>query len=174
VFQASASIAKSCAIGPYEGTLRDVIHALKYDGRRSVAPRLASLMATQARGLLEGANVVIPVPLHRSRQRERGFNQAEDLARGLGLPVSCALRRIKSTRPQVDLPASERKRNVHDAFALNRPLVTDSIIVLVDDVTTTGATLEACARVLIAAGAQEVRAVTAARVASEPHSTRQQ
>ncbi len=169
------TIAQAQAIGPYEQTLRDVLHALKYDGRRSVAPRLAALMAAQGRDVLTGANLVVPVPLHPRRQRERGFNQAEDLARHLGVPMRRALRRVKATRPQVDLPAEQRRDNVRDAFALRwaigrpeeRPLQGYTIVV-VDDVATTGATLEACAQVLTSAGAAEVRAPTAARVATGP------
>jgi ComF family protein len=161
------------AVGEYDGVLREIIHALKYEGRRSTAPRLSALMAQQGAHLLAGVDVVVPVPLHRTRERERGFNQAEDLARGLGLPVARMLRRVKSTRPQVDLPADERRLNVKDAFEVvsrigrpeGRP---PQIVVLVDDVTTTGATLEACARVLKRAGVREVRALTAARVSSSP------
>jgi ComF family protein len=159
------------AIGAYDATLREVLHALKYDGRRSVAPPLSRMMAVHGRQVLQGADVVVPVPLHRRRQRQRGFNQAEDLARGLGLPVARALRRVRATQPQVDLPADERRENVKDAFTIHRP-VNGAIIVLVDDVATTGATLEACARVLRDAGAKELRALTAARVACAPHRTR--
>jgi ComF family protein len=172
VFHVSPSIARGGAIGPYEGTLREIIHSLKYEGRRSVAPRLARLMAAYGGDLLAGADLVVPVPLHTKRLRERGFNQAEDLARGLGLPLSRALRRIRKTRPQVELPATTRQLNVRGAFALTgrpgrRPL-SGATIVLVDDVTTTGMTLEACAVVLLAAGAHEVRALTAARVETAP------
>jgi predicted amidophosphoribosyltransferase len=112
------------------------------------------------------------VPLHRRRLRERGFNQSDDLARGLGLPILVALRRPQNTPPQVDLPAATRRTNVRDAFVVAREggtgsgALADSILVLVDDVTTTGATLEACARALRRAGAREVRALTAARVAT--------
>ena len=180
------AIASARAIGPYDGILREVVHALKYDGRRSIAPRLSAMMASQGHDVLTGADLVVPVPLHARRLRSRGFNQAEELARHLGVPMRCALKRIRATRPQVDLPAEARRDNVRDAFRLRRPLIgrcgieragtsrsadrplQGYTIVLVDDVATTGATLEACARVLQAAGAAEVRALTAARVVSGP------
>jgi ComF family protein len=179
--ESAHGVTRSRAIGPYEGRLRDIVHALKYDARRSIAPRLASMMRAAGADALEGADCVIPVPLHPRRERARGFNQANDLARGLGLPVVPLLRRIKATPPQVDLPASKRVQNVEDAFALSHekslsvrlplagcrmPSPQGLVLVLIDDVSTTGATLEACARVLKAAGAREVRALTAARVVS--------
>lgn len=162
------AIASAQALGAYDGTLRDLLHALKYDGRRSIAPRLSAMMATEGRDVLAGADLVVPVPLHWRRRRERGFNQSEDLARHLGVPAVPVLRRVKATRPQVDLPAGARRDNVRDAFAMRRVIRRQSVIVLVDDVATTGATLEACARVLKAAGAAEIRALTAARVVNGP------
>ena len=170
------TIAVAQALGPYDGPLRELLHALKYGRRRSVAPRLSAMMAAEGRQVLSGADLVVPVPLHWRRRRERGFNQSEELARHLGVPAGQLLRRIKATRPQVDLPAAERRDNVRDAFATGRSLIgrpedrplEGYTIVLVDDVATTGATLDACARVLRAAGAAEVRALTAARVVSGP------
>jgi ComF family protein len=161
------------AIGEYDGVLREIIHALKYQGRRSAAPRLSALMAEQGMHVLNGADAVVPVPLHAKRERERGFNQADDLARGLGLPVIPLLRRVRSTKPQVDLPAKARRLNVEGAFEVidlsGRPEGRRlQVLVIVDDVMTTGATLEACACVLREAGAREVRALTAARVSSAP------
>jgi ComF family protein len=163
------AIACARAMGPYEGTLRTLLHALKYDARRSIAPHLSRMMAAQGADVLAGADAVVPVPLHRRRMRERGFNQADDLARELGLPVLHALRRVRATHAQVGLPAERRRDNVRDAFDITtQPMLVGSTIVLVDDIATTGATLEACARVLRRAGAAEVRALTAARVASGP------
>jgi ComF family protein len=160
-------LSRSGAIGEYEGRLRDAIHALKYDGRRSLARPLGRLMRDCCSQVLDSADLIVPVPLHFRRQRVRGFNQADDLARPLGLPVSRALRRRRHTASQTDLPADARHRNVSNAFRLRwRADVAGRCIVLVDDVSTTGATLEACARVLLAHGAREVRALTAARVAS--------
>jgi ComF family protein len=165
--RAPGGIDRGRAAGVYEGALREILHALKYDGRRSLAIPLARLMTEAGAGLLADAHLVVPVPLHPRRRRTRGFNQARDLARRLGRPVSDALVRTRATRSQTDLPASRRHANVRGAFAV-RPArqseIEGRVVILVDDVSTTGATLGACARALKAAGAREVRAITAARV----------
>jgi ComF family protein len=159
-------------VGAYEGVLRDLIHALKYEGRRSIAPRLALLMRQHGQTTLAGADLVIPVPLHWRRLHHRGFNQADELARGLGVPVLRGLRRVRATRSQTELPAEARRGNVRRAFALRggwaSRAIRGKVCVVIDDVATTGATLEACASVLRAAGARQVRALTAARVVSAP------
>jgi ComF family protein len=154
------------AIGAYDGALRAIVHALKYEGRRSLARPLGALMRQRGADMLDGAACAIPVPLHPSRRRRRGFNQAADLARHVGLPVVAALRRVRATATQTGLPAARRHRNVRDAFAPTgaAAALAHSTVVLIDDVSTTGATLEACARVLKACGVGEVRALTAARV----------
>ncbi len=160
-------ISRARSIGAYEGALRNIVHALKYDGRRSLAAPLAARMRAHGAELLDGADLAVPVPLHRSRARRRGFNQAADLARHIGLPCSLALRRVRATPSQTDLPASRRHANVRGAFAVRRGAsVAGRRVVLVDDVSTTGATLEACAGILLQAGAREVRALTAARAVS--------
>ena len=162
------------AIGDYAGPLRAIVHAFKYDGRRSIASPLSVLLRRHGAPILGGADLVVPVPLHWSRQWRRGFNQARELAAGLGLPVGDLLRRRRYTCSQTGLSAEERHANVHDAFVLARrpgPL-TGLCIVLVDDVSTTGATLEVCARVLMEGGAREVRTLTAARVATAPSHVR--
>lgn len=153
------------AAGPYEGTLRTAIHALKYEGRRSLATPLAALMRTRADAVIAGADAVVPVPLHRARHRSRGFNQSLDLARRLGPPVSPLLTRVRATHVQAELSEEARAANVLGAFraASDIDAARGAVLVLVDDVSTTGATLEACAQVLLDAGAKEVRAVTAAR-----------
>ncbi len=165
-------IACSRSIGEYDGTLRTILHAFKYERCRTLAGPLARLMARHGTDVLAGADYLIPVPLHPWRRITRGFNQAEELAARLRIPVVRALRRVRLTRPQVDLPASLRHENVRDAFALGglwrsrrhlRSRIAGSVVVLVDDVMTTGATLEACARELRSAGVLEVRALTAAR-----------
>jgi ComF family protein len=164
------AIDRSRAVGLYDGTLRAIIHAFKYGGRRSLARPLAELMRTRGADVLEGAAAVVPVPLHVSRRRERGFNQAADLARHLHLPVVAALKRTRATAAQAELPAARRHGNVRGAFAATRraAALAGEVVLLVDDVSTTGATLDACARALKAAGVREVRALTAARVVSRP------
>ena len=114
--------------------------------------------------VLAGADAVVPVPLHASRERPRGFNQARELARHLGPPILDALVRVRRTSAQADLPKTKRDANVRGAFAMKPGTnVKGLVLVLVDDVSTTGATLNACAEPLLAAGASEVRALTAAR-----------
>jgi ComF family protein len=159
------------AVGPYEGTLRHLVHALKFEGRRSLAPRLGALVRVRCAPVLDRADAVVPVPLHPRREWTRGFNQAEVIARELGVPVWRALRRTRHTSSQSTLAAAERWRNVAGAFALRRGFrgrgrqsaLNGARVVLVDDVQTTGATLDSCAEVLDHAGVDEVRAVTVAR-----------
>jgi ComF family protein len=164
---------RALAAGAYDGTLRAIVHALKYEGRRSLAKPLAALMRDRCGALLRDADCLVPVPLHPSRRRARGFNQALDLAQRLsvdGLPVHQALRRARATPTQTGLPAARRHRNVRGAFrpSCRALAVRGSVVVLVDDVSTTGATLEACAEVLRDMGVREVRAVTAARAVMPP------
>jgi ComF family protein len=172
-------LASQAAIGPHEGVLRRIVHALKYDARLSTAAPLASSMRRAGAETLHGAHLVVPVPLHRRRAWSRGFNQAALLARHLGPPVYPLLSRVRATPPQVSLPAAQRHRNVREAFAVRRGLVDRAaeasaipaaglIVVLVDDVCTTGATLEACGRALREAGIGEIRALTASRVVDGP------
>jgi ComF family protein len=159
------------ADGRYHGALREIIHAMKYDGRRSLARPLAALLRDRHHAAFAAASSVVPVPLFPWRRLRRGFNQAADLAALLDLPVVHALWRVRPTAPQTGLTAAERRGNVRGAFRFS-PLVsrtrreryiTDRIVVLVDDVMTTGATSRACAEVLSEAGAAEVRVITLAR-----------
>jgi ComF family protein len=157
------------AIGVYEGTLRGIVHALKYDGRRSLARPLGALMATHANQLPRSCDAAVPVPLHPARLRERGFNQADDLAAHVGLPRVRALTRVRRTAVQADLNASERQDNVRAAFAPTRHVrsLAGCVVTLIDDVSTTGATLNACAEVLRHEGVDTVFALTAARAVTK-------
>ena len=154
------------SIGPYEGALREIIQALKYNRRCSLAKPLAQRMAEAGPDVLAGADALVPVPLHFLKEYSRGFNQAAELANHLGIDVLHALRRTRATVTQTDLPESKRHENVEGAFALRGHVPPGSVLVVVDDVSTTGATLDACARVLLEAGAREVRGLTAARAAA--------
>jgi ComF family protein len=159
------------AIGAYDGSLRAIVHALKYDGRQTLARPLSQKLRAAGAAVLHGADAVVPVPLHRSRERQRGFNQARELARHLGLPLADVLRRARKTPPQADLPAARRNANVRGAFACRSGSCVRGLrVVLVDDVSTTGATLNACALVLLREGAREVRALTAARAVTRQRS----
>lgn len=155
----------------YEGTAKEMVLALKYQGRISLAPFLARSMAEELLRRPENlpADLILPVPLHPVRLRERTFNQAELLARFLSreLAVPCEsglLIRCRPTRPQAELNREERARNVQGAFDLRGKTRLKGLrILLVDDVLTTGSTAEACARLLKSAGARTVTAVTAVR-----------
>src|SRR5262249_42788539 len=102
--RAPPSVDRARAIGPYGGGLRSIVHALKYQGRRSLARPLGELMRRHGGDILEGASCVLPVPLHASRRRQRGFNQAADLAGHMMMPVVAGLRRIRATATQTGLP----------------------------------------------------------------------
>ena len=173
------SIARSA--GRYDGSLRRIIHAFKYDGHRALAAPLARLVREAGADVLAGADAVVPVPLHPWRALRRGFNQADDLARHLGLPVFRALRRVGRGPPQAGLSASNRHLNVQHAFALSRQgrrVLRESrnnspprplTLVLIDDVMTTGETMEGCGKVLAEAGVSCVRGLTIARAVARRH-----
>jgi len=152
----------------FEAPLRQAIHHFKYWRRTELAGPLGEMMVTYWPQLRWPVDLLIPVPLHERRQRQRGYNQAALLAHhlgeALGHPVlEGALIRQRETIPQVSLDASERRRNVAGAFAWQAPPLQGESILLIDDVCTTGATLEACAVALRQAGAGSIRALTLAR-----------
>ncbi|ODS55707.1 MAG: hypothetical protein ABS36_08890 [Acidobacteria bacterium SCN 69-37] len=169
--------------GAYTGALKAIIHAFKYDGRRTLAVPLAALLREAGATLLADADAVVPVPLHPWRAMARGFNQADDLARHLGLDVWHPIRRIRHGPPQARLGRRERQTNVAHAFT-HRPLfmldwdrvraarLQNRAVVLVDDVMTTGATIDGCTRALLDAGVGRVRALTVARVPAPPPASR--
>ena len=160
------------AVGYYTGILRKAIHLLKYKLMENLAFQLGNIMAGQMRYFISNAtyHLIIPVPLHPKRLRERGFNQALSLARLINRKYSIpldryTLTRSKLTKPQVGLSEQDRRDNVRGAFSLLKSdKVTDRTILLVDDVYTSGSTVEECSRVLIKAGADRVDVLTLARV----------
>jgi ComF family protein len=154
----------------FTNVLREIIHHLKYADRVSMAKPLGGILKRcLEREAFEG-DLVIPVPLHRSRERARGFNQAELLAAHLGLPVETKLlRRRKNTLSQTGLSRSERTRNLAGAFEARREI--HGKIIVVDDVYTTGSTMNEIARTLKRAGAERVEVLTVARVANDAYRT---
>jgi ComF family protein len=148
--------------------MREAIHRLKYSNSQDLAIPLGEMMVSYWQDVHLPAEVIVPVPLHARRLRERGYNQAALLARelgkGVGLPVlESALVRVRETSPQIDLNAKERKENVQGAFRCPDDQLAGKSVLLLDDVYTTGATLEACSLALKQRGARAVWALTLAR-----------
>lgn len=154
------------SVASFDGWLRSAILDLKYRDEWARADLLGDLLA-EAVERMKPVDALVPVPLHPARQRRRGYNQAALLARragaAVGVPVNDALRRVRSTPRQVGSDAAGRRANVSGAFAAADEPLTGLRLVLIDDVITTGSTLGACAEVLRAAGAAEVRACTLGR-----------
>ena len=158
--------------GPYEGALRELIHKYKFEGFRNLARPLAGVLESVYSGDpdLPSADWILPAPLHPTRRRERGFDQTLLLARGLSagvrVPVFSGLRRIRPTSPQFGLDHEERARNVRGAFALSGgDALAGGSILVVDDVMTTGATVnEICRLLREEASPKQIVALTLARV----------
>ena len=156
----------------YDDVARSLVHALKYQDRFDLAPPLGRWMARAGRELLGEADILVPVPLHWRRGWSRRYNQSGALAKVIGkhcgLPViGDALKRIRPTAQQVGLSRSERARNVQGAFRVpadRTPAIAGRRVVLIDDVLTSGATLDACARALLRAKASDVDVLVFARV----------
>ena len=152
----------------FDGPLRNAIHRLKYKGDISLGEILSRPMSHLLQETNWKVDLVTAVPLGVARQAERGYNQATLLARPLALAVGfpfrpAALNKVRDTHSQVGLNAEERKQNVKDAFMAKQALVGGLCVVVVDDVTTTGATIDACAKALLAAGARQVFGLTLAQ-----------
>jgi ComF family protein len=163
------------AVARFEGPARDLVHGLKYGDRLHLARAMGGWMARAGAELLVDADALVPVPLHRGRLWRRKFNQAGLLAQAVaaasGVPVGFdLLSRVKPTRSQVGLSASERARNLQGALRVaeeQRPRVRGRRLVLVDDVMTTGSTANACSRALLRAGAVRVDVLAIALVAAD-------
>jgi len=156
----------------FSGPLRTAIHSLKYQRNIPLGIELADQLRIVYEKEKWAVDLVVPVPLSKKRKKERGFNQAKilayPLAKKVGVPFDTeCIKRIKETRSQVGLTIKERKFNVANAFSTDQIFVKSKRILLVDDVATTGATLNECAISLLQAGAKEVYALTLARAAGQ-------
>jgi ComF family protein len=164
--------ARARAAVRYDDVARTLVHALKYQDRTDLAPAMGRWMARAGRELLEGADVLVPVPLHWRRGWRRRYNQSGALARiierqsGVKL-ASEALRRIRPTEQQIGLSRPQRASNVQGAFKVTpdrQSMIAGRRVVLIDDVLTSGATVDACARALLRAKAASVDVLVFARV----------
>ena len=163
------------AVGTFQEPLRAAIHALKYNGNTRLAQPLGHLLAQAYITHNIQADIIVPVPLHSERERQRGYNHAHLLAQvcssALGIPLHAQLlARQRATAAQVDLKLSDRRQNVAGAFVCSPAFATGALfkrkILIIDDVCTTGSTLEACAAPLFAAGAMSVWGLVLARPVS--------
>jgi len=155
--------------GIYDGALREAIHRVKFDGETALARSLGRWLARSLPGEAAEADLVTPVPLHPRKIRERGFNQSEFLSGAVAAAASLPhrpglLRKTTPTRSQTGLGRRDRRRNLRGTFSLPAgAAVAGKRVLLVDDIYTTGCTVEECARVLRRAGARGVRVLTLAR-----------
>ncbi len=168
---------RAVAYGSYEGALRDLIHLLKFQhvspAARVLGHALATTITSLEKAMPVGTIAVVPVPLHKKKQAQRGFNQAELITRSalqeLSRPkrfdlCSGALVRRRDTESQIGLTSHQRRENLRGAFVVSHPTrILDRDILLIDDVLTTGTTASECARVLLRAGAARVWVATVAR-----------
>lgn len=171
--RAAPRFRKAVAYGAYDGALRDLLHVFKYQRVRSAAPVLCRFMhQAVAQAGIHGPLLLIPVPLAAGKRRERGFNQARELAEGLQRQRPDAsiqldtksLLRSRETVSQTGLSRQQRQANLRGAFSVTgRKSLRGKRVLLVDDVMTTGATAGECSRVLLQAGASEVYVATVAR-----------
>lgn len=156
------------SLAKYEGAMRACIHSLKYDHNQSLGEYFSKDLLNCIKLENWTLDMVIPVPLSPLRIKERGYNQSALIARPLAMALSLryqpyALKRIRNTQSQVELTAEKRRINVAGAFQAVPELVKDKVVLLVDDVTTTGSTINECTRELKSVGARAVYCITLAR-----------
>jgi len=168
--------ARARAAVRYDEVARTLVHALKYQDRTDLAPTMGRWMARAGRELLDGADMLIPVPLHWRRAWHRRYNQSGALARAIQDTSGVKLRgdllaRVRATEQQVGLSRAQRASNVQGAFEVSRERrgeVAGRRVIVIDDVLTSGATLDACARALLRAKAAQVDVLVFARVVDSP------
>jgi len=151
------------------GLIGKLIHALKYfyaEDVKEIFDHIVTQFIQENRALFEHVDAVVPVPLHKRRHAERGFNQAAlvgmIVARELGVPHDASVRRVRYTKQQVKLSKYERVQNVKDVFECKKDMLYEHVL-LVDDVFTTGSTLQSCAKALVEGGVEKVSGFSMAR-----------
>ena len=164
------NLPRTRALGFYSEPWLPLIHALKYQGKKSLAKIFGHSMTglLNSDPILKQADAIIPIPLHPARKRERGFNQAELLSLAIsdqtGIPIHNALKRKKNTKSQVTLAPKERIENMQGAFIIrDKEMIVNKRVILIDDVITSGATISSAAQVLQNAGVKEVYGLVVAR-----------
>ncbi|MEL7672534.1 MAG: ComF family protein [Chloroflexota bacterium] len=171
--RAIPGLAEVCVCAEYDGAIGAAIRALKYGGQTRLAEPLGTLLARSLYRSGWSIDLIVPVPLHPARLRDRGYNQAKLVSlyasRALAIPVSSsAVWRVRDTPSQVDLNARERRANMKGAFESDAEIVRGRSVLVVDDVLTTGATIGACAEALRLAGAARVFGATVAGAVLSP------
>jgi ComF family protein len=167
---------RATALYIYDEPVKNALHRLKYNNDLGIAEIYAASLADYLKKLAWPIDLIVPVPLANRRKKERGYNQsgmlAYPLAMNLGLAYSSkALSRQRETESQVDLNGEERRRNVAGAFSASTEKVRGKVVLVVDDIITTGATMQECARALLTAGAREVYGLSVARTAKRLYDT---
>jgi len=166
------SYARARAVVRYDGVARKLVHRFKYKDGLDAVPLLGAMMKRSGRELIESSDIVVPVPLYRTRMWQRRYNQAAVLALEIARQSKLAyepqlLDRVRKTKTQVGLTATQRRHNVSGAFGINESAferVCGKRVLLVDDVITTGATIEACSKALLSGGAEVVNVLAFARI----------
>lgn len=154
----------------HDGPLKEAIHKFKYNRVRDLAEDLANILIMRLeRGFPTGKLILVPIPLHRAREAERGFNQARELAKIISasydIEIKESLVRKKYTQPQVKKSGRERRESLSKAFSVkNKESIQDKTVILIDDVFTTGTTLSECAKILRLSGARQVWGLVLAKV----------
>jgi competence protein ComFC len=159
--RAHSSLTGVVVFGYHDGVLKDAVHAVKYDFITELAEPLGVLLALSLYAKFGNSQVqIVPIPLHRRRLAQRGFNQSELMARAVAerlmVPVATDLVRTKNTTPQVELSGKARRENMNGVFSWKGQPLMGKTVLIVDDVATTGTTLNEAARVLRGAGARQV------------------
>jgi len=183
-----SGICKNCRMKPpayqmmrswavFDSPVRDALHTLKYNGNMAIGDSLALDLKKFVISLKWAVDVLVPVPLGKKRMKERGYNQVGLVARPLAYEVGLeyaplALWKSRETRSQVGLTLSQRWDNVHEAYQANPEMVKRKSVLLMDDVATTGSTIQSCTDALLSAGARDVYAITIARALSHHDLTR--